>query len=559
MPGIIVPPALPGPSLSSDQTWSGTETFAGISVFAGPLKIGSGAPWYDVTAPPFNAKGDTKQVNDGAMTTGSAALTCSTSAPFTQADVGKLIQVTHALSGAVAPVQLYTIIASYQSPTQVTLAAPATAAGTGLTVVHPNGTQTDCVTTNNSAVINSATGNFSAAEVGHQVTVTAAMAPALNTTIASYQSPTQVTLATACSRTLSGEQVIWGTDDSAAFRLALAQAQSNPLAANRVTHVHAPEGWYFLRHFNSGNPGQLIYGNTLFTGAGWGTMIRMHGAAYSGGSVGFDDHGDLFAVNPWDGGTSDPSQNQKGIAIRDMHWQGSTVEDGFLQWRYLLSLNAASDVLVFNMKFSNFQGDCIYLGSGERYINIERHNQRIKIQNCLFDGINRDNRNALSVIDGEDVVVEGCSFVNCSRANMPGCIDWEPNGNTFSVVRAQRVNDCDFTNCGGNSGHVGLFMGIPQSSMTTSIQGITITNNVFRGAEGPQLGGFFTQTQYPDETTPRHDIVIAHNQYYDQGYVYELDGVKGVDIHNNTFTRCASSLIVGYDRKSLDVSVCDNN
>src|SRR2546425_718048 len=86
MPGIIVPPVLPGPSLGADQTWTGTEVFAGL------LKIGSGAPWYDVTAPPFNAKGDTKTVTDGAMTSGSATLTSAT-ASFTAADVGKQVSV----------------------------------------------------------------------------------------------------------------------------------------------------------------------------------------------------------------------------------------------------------------------------------------------------------------------------------------------------------------------------------------------------------------------------------------------------------------------------------
>ncbi len=46
------PAAISTPSLSADQTWSGNEAFTG------KLRVGSGVPWYDVTAPPFNAKFD---------------------------------------------------------------------------------------------------------------------------------------------------------------------------------------------------------------------------------------------------------------------------------------------------------------------------------------------------------------------------------------------------------------------------------------------------------------------------------------------------------------------
>lgn len=68
----------------------------------------------------YGAKGDGVQVNDGAMGTGSAVLT-SASGKFASTDVGKPIMVKGA--GTAASTTLVTTIASYQSPTQVTLAA----------------------------------------------------------------------------------------------------------------------------------------------------------------------------------------------------------------------------------------------------------------------------------------------------------------------------------------------------------------------------------------------------------------------------------------------------
>lgn len=78
-------------------------------------------PWlFDVTASAYGAKGDGQFVLDGAMGTGSAVLT-SASGKFTSGDVGKLVMVYGAATAAVT--NLVTTIASFQSATQVTLAA----------------------------------------------------------------------------------------------------------------------------------------------------------------------------------------------------------------------------------------------------------------------------------------------------------------------------------------------------------------------------------------------------------------------------------------------------
>lgn len=72
----------------------------------------------------FGAVGDGQAVTDGSITSGQAVLTCATSAPFKPTDVGKPIMVKGALTSGVTT--LVTTIASYQSPTQVTLNATAT-------------------------------------------------------------------------------------------------------------------------------------------------------------------------------------------------------------------------------------------------------------------------------------------------------------------------------------------------------------------------------------------------------------------------------------------------
>ena len=87
------------------RTWSGTRQGIGTNT--------------DVDTPALNAR---LTVSDGAITTGSAVLTCATSLPFTTADVGKTISVVGAGASAAT---LITTIAGFTSASVVTLASNA--------------------------------------------------------------------------------------------------------------------------------------------------------------------------------------------------------------------------------------------------------------------------------------------------------------------------------------------------------------------------------------------------------------------------------------------------
>jgi hypothetical protein len=95
-------------------------TSATASTWASAVNVGS---WvFDVRA--YGAIGDGKATADGAITSGQNILTCATSKPFQQSDVGKAVMVKGALiSGATT---LVTTITGYTSPSTVTLGANAT-------------------------------------------------------------------------------------------------------------------------------------------------------------------------------------------------------------------------------------------------------------------------------------------------------------------------------------------------------------------------------------------------------------------------------------------------
>lgn len=75
--------------------------------------------------------------------------------------------------------------------------------------------------TNGTAVVTSASGKFTAGIVGKPVAIKGGLTSGVTTlvtTVASYQSATQVTLTAAATSTATGLQMVWGTDDTAALQ-----------------------------------------------------------------------------------------------------------------------------------------------------------------------------------------------------------------------------------------------------------------------------------------------------------------------------------------------------
>jgi len=95
-------------------------------------KTPGGGPAHIFDVAKYGAVGDGKLAIDAAMTSGSAVLTCSTSAPFKPADVGKNILV---LNAGTSGETITGTILSYTSATQVTLSVNAASTVTGVPVL----------------------------------------------------------------------------------------------------------------------------------------------------------------------------------------------------------------------------------------------------------------------------------------------------------------------------------------------------------------------------------------------------------------------------------------
>ena len=153
----------------------------------------------------------------------------------------------------------------------------------------------------------------------------------------------------------------------------------------------------------------------------------------------------MLATHVRDGGTPNVADNMRNIHLHDLKLNGRVAEFGYQQFWYLLAVNATSDLTVERVTFHGFRGDGMYVGSGTLR-GTERHNQRIVVRDCVFDGAVKNNRNGLSIIDCDRLTVANCIFRNIGNAKLShsvGGIDFEPDHN-WSVYRHVAITHCRF-------------------------------------------------------------------------------------------------------------------
>lgn len=204
--------------------------------------------------------------------------------------------------------------------------------------------------------------------------------------------------------------------DGATSDTAAIQACINAAAASGVG-VYLPPGTAPVNSL-------VIPSNTYIRGAGQGkTILKQITGAY-----------DLMHL-------ADPGSAAtftSNVTITDITLRGTVDTDGFQQVLHLVFTQGAADLLIERVSFIGMRGDGLYVGTGnERGQNPTqiRHNQRVRVRNCFFDGLIMANRNGVSVCDCDGFWLEDSYFTRLSQVSMPGPIDVEPDsggGATFT-------------------------------------------------------------------------------------------------------------------------------
>lgn len=243
-----------------------------------------------------------------------------------------------------------------------------------------------------------------------------------------------------------------------------------------------------------------------------------------------------------------------GIRITDLGFRGGSVDLGFAEHVHLLHVSAVDDLRIVRSKFSGFRGDGVYFAfSAGNASNL--HNQNVVVEECDFDGLNRQNRNGISVIDGARIKIAGCSFQNCSRSDMPGSVDIEPNSSPRHVVENIEIVGCNFHGETGFVGHVGMtFIG---PSYLKAPSGFLVSKNRFVGGNG--IGVVDLRT----EGGKSLDLLIDNNVMLKMNRALSFQGrVQGVRVENNRIEQTDNIRMAGFYKTPAELvgfKIVDND
>lgn len=307
------------------------------------------------------------------------------------------------------------------------------------------------------------------------------------------------------------------TDDSESIRTALSAV--NAMGGGSVFF---PAGTYCARDIE-------IYSNTTIYGEGEASVLLI------------DSTGLGVSTLPI------PTTGRKhDIVLRDLKFLGTTETKGFSEHLHLIYLVAIYNILVEHCSFVGFRGDGIYIGATDKG-SADQHNENITIRSCKFDGVNKKNRQGISIVDGTNVLIEDNSFFRCTMGSedggppMPGAIDIEPNYLSKSHIINIKIINNTFTDIGGSGGVIGMFLPGAQEDFGADypmnglvIQGNHITN--FSNSYGISI----VQLQKAGASSYPNNILIKDN-LIDGGpsWGISMSGIRSAEILNNKILNTA--------------------
>ena len=318
-------------------------------------------------------------------------------------------------------------------------------------------------------------------------------------------------------------------DDTAAIQAAITAANA----------VYFPAGTYLT------NTLTLDSSSTLF-GDGASSILKQN-------TITGSSYGTLYANSGASGSTVN------NIVVRDLRIEGpNIVTPVFSEFQHLASFNGVNNLVVERVQFIGFRGDGLLIGSGVT-AGDERHNTNVIVRDCFFDGINKENRNGISVIDVNGILIEGCYFTRCSKSTMPGAIDIEPDAQVFHVIKDIRIVNNRFYDIGGNVSAISI--PLPNVTFTTSPYGFVIGGNYIDTAAGAGIIFQHALTGGVTESTPNYGVRIFDNVIKTVAKPFAITNAKDIVIHNNSFLGSTLDAIVSYntsDYNAFDVTISEN-
>jgi hypothetical protein len=242
--------------------------------------------------------------------------------------------------------------------------------------------------------------------------------------------------------------------------------------------------------------------------------------------------------------------------IKDIYIDGLTflnhVEtDLFDELSHQICAHGVVNFTVKNCSFIGFLGDGISVTNGSNTTYSGAYNANVTIKDNVFDGVNKDNRQAISIYHCDGFLIDNNRISNVSRSDMPGAIDIEPDS-TSVIVRGGTISNNKIKNCGGGVGAICLVLknssAIPQAKFNITdnviessvFSGVTVISN--DATNNTNLGTVIIENNYIKDAvsslviTKMRNVKVLNNYIENMSvYGFNLNAAKDIELIGNTF------------------------
>jgi hypothetical protein len=222
--------------------------------------------------------------------------------------------------------------------------------------------------------------------------------------------------------------------------------------------------------------------------------------------------------------------NYDGIVFENFQIINNT--GTFYEFAHLVHLGGVSNTLFSKMYITGSRGDGVYLAGQDIAVVAERHNKNVTFRDCVFNGVNKENRNGVSAIDCDGLTIDNCVFKNYTKSTMPGPIDLEPDAQIFHVIRNVVITNNTFT---GNGGGWGVAAYTNSAVLTTPLSAIVIRDNYFDSTNTTSGADITLQTLEDTTTVPHMSILVSGNTHKTSAPPVLVKNINGAAFSSNLY------------------------
>lgn len=238
------------------------------------------------------------------------------------------------------------------------------------------------------------------------------------------------------------------------------------------------------------------------------------------------------------------------ITIRNLTFDKPSAT--WFEQSHLINIGTCTNLLIENCRFTGWSGDAICLGAmTNEAIDawLQSWIENVTIRNCVFDGIGNTNRQAISAITGKNIHIVNNVFKNTTRSDMPGAIDFEPEG-TWAVLQDIFIQDNRFDNIGGNVGAISFV-----NAYDIIFKNVFMDRNIIRDTDAYA----FSITDIASNTVNVvNNIHITNNKVDAATRFISLNGANTVRVKNNTVLNITFPSTIGDVSSNSHIDFDDN-